>query len=81
MAGLRLESWFPFLWRMAQMSISGAGYAKDAEKYPEAMLTSWTVIRLSEKQLELEFIARTVALLQQSSSSEETICGRNRRTE
>jgi very-short-patch-repair endonuclease len=59
----------------------GLGYAKDAEKYLEAVLAGWTVIRLTEKQLELEFIERIAALLRQSSSSEETISGRNRRTE
>lgn len=51
----------------------GLGYAKDAEKYLEAVLAGWTVIRLTEKQLELDFIDRIVALLRQSSSSEETI--------
>jgi very-short-patch-repair endonuclease len=59
----------------------GLGYAKDAEKYLEAVLAGWTVIRLTEKQLDLDFIERIVALLRQSSSSEETISGRNRRTE
>lgn len=39
----------------------GAGYAKDAEKYLEAVLAGWTVIRLTEKQLEIEFIERVVA--------------------
>lgn len=39
----------------------GAGYAKDAEKYLEAVLGGWTVIRLTEKQLELDFIERIVA--------------------
>ena len=39
----------------------GAGYAKDAEKYLEAVLAGWTVIRLTEKQLELDFIERIVA--------------------
>jgi len=41
----------------------GAGYAKDAEKYLEAVLAGWTVIRLTEKQLELDFIERIVAWL------------------
>jgi hypothetical protein len=36
---------------------------------------------LTEKQLELDFIERIVARLRQSSSSEGTISGRNRRTE
>lgn len=39
----------------------GAGYAKDAEKYLEAVLAGWTVIRLTEKQLDLDFIERIVA--------------------
>lgn len=39
----------------------GAGYAKDAEKYLEAVLAGWTVIRLTEKQLNLDFIERIVA--------------------
>ena len=39
----------------------GAGYALDAEKYLEAVLAGWTVIRLTEKQLDLDFIERIVA--------------------
>ena len=39
----------------------GMGYAKDAEKYLEAVLAGWTVIRLTERQLELDFIERLVA--------------------
>lgn len=41
----------------------GAGYAKDAEKYLEAVLVGWTVIRLTDKQLNLDFIERIVAFL------------------
>ncbi len=41
----------------------GAGYAKDAEKYLEAVFAGWTVIRLTEKQLEIDFIERIVALV------------------
>jgi very-short-patch-repair endonuclease len=41
----------------------GAGYAKDAEKYLEAVLAGWTVIRLTEKQLDLDFIERIVSLV------------------
>jgi very-short-patch-repair endonuclease len=41
----------------------GMGYAKDAEKYLEAVLAGWTVIRLTEKQLELDFIERIVSLV------------------
>jgi hypothetical protein len=45
------------------------------------VLAGWTVIRLTEKQLDLDFIERIVALLRQSSSSEETAFGQIRRTE
>ena len=41
----------------------GAGYAKDAEKYLEAVLAGWTVIRLTERQLELDFVERIVVWL------------------
>jgi very-short-patch-repair endonuclease len=41
----------------------GAGYAKDAEKYLEAVLAGWTVIRLTRAQLELDFIDRIVSLV------------------
>ena len=41
-----------------------AGFIADAEKYLEAVLAGWTVIRLTEKQLELDFIERIVALLE-----------------
>lgn len=41
----------------------GVGYAKDAEKYLEAVLAGWTVIRLTERQLELDFIERIVGWL------------------
>lgn len=59
----------------------GGGYSRDAEKYLEAALAGWTVLRLTRTQLDLGFIERIVALLRQSSSSEETTSGRNRRTE
>lgn len=36
----------------------GAGDAKDAEKYLEAVLAGWTVIRLTEKQLEIGVVER-----------------------
>jgi very-short-patch-repair endonuclease len=39
----------------------GGGYAKDAEKYLEAALHGWTVLRLTKSQLELDFIERIVA--------------------
>lgn len=38
----------------------GTGYAKDAEKYLEAAMEGWTVLRLTEKQLEIGFIERIV---------------------
>jgi very-short-patch-repair endonuclease len=41
----------------------GGGYAKDAEKYLEAALAGWMVLRLTERQLEIGFIGRIVALL------------------
>ena len=44
----------------------GLGYAKDAEKYLEAVLAGWTVIRLTEKQLDLDFIERIVVWLNTS---------------
>ena len=59
----------------------GGGYAKDAEKYLEAVLAGWTVIRLTTHQLEVHFIEQIVAMLGQSFSSEETISGQIRRTE
>ena len=41
----------------------GAGYAKDAEKYLEAALAGWRVIRLTERQLEVGTIERIVAMI------------------
>ena len=41
----------------------GSGYAKDAEKYLEAALAGWRVLRLTERQLEIGTIERIVALL------------------
>lgn len=41
----------------------GAGYAKDAEKYLEAAMGGWTVLRLTEKQLEIGVIEKIVAFL------------------
>ena len=41
----------------------GAGYAKDAEKYLEAAMAGWTVLRLTEKQLEIGIVERLVAWL------------------
>jgi very-short-patch-repair endonuclease len=41
----------------------GGGYAKDAEKYLEAALAGWRVLRLTAAQLEIGFIERIVSLL------------------
>ena len=46
----------------------GAGYAKDAEKYLEAVLAGWTVIRLTDRQLEIGFIERIVSLVSAQTS-------------
>ena len=54
--GRDLHPW----WRSAQPR---SGLRQDAEKYLEAVLAGWTVIRLTERQLELDFIERIVALL------------------
>ncbi len=59
----------------------GTGYANDAEKYLEAALHGWTVLRLTERQLEIGFIERIQALLRQSSSSEGRASGATSRTE
>jgi very-short-patch-repair endonuclease len=47
----------------------GCGYAKDAEKYLEATLSGWRVIRLTERQLNADWIERVIVLL-----SSGTIC-------
>jgi very-short-patch-repair endonuclease len=41
----------------------GTGYANDAEKYLEAVLAGWTVLRLTERQLDIGVIERIVAML------------------
>ena len=46
----------------------GGGYAKDAEKYLEAVLAGWTVIRLTAKQLEIGLVERIVALVLREDS-------------
>lgn len=53
----------------------GAGYAKDAEKYLEAVLAGWTVIRLTEKQLDLDFIERIVAWINNPPGASHTTIG------
>ena len=47
----------------------GMGYAKDAEKYLEAVLAGWTVIRLTSKQLEIGFIERIVQFVRNSDAT------------
>lgn len=46
----------------------GIGYAKDAEKYLEAFLGGWKVIRLTEKQLEIEVIERVADFIRRAAS-------------
>jgi len=46
----------------------GGGYAKDAEKYLEAVLAGWTVIRLTDKQLEIGSIERIAAFTQREAA-------------
>jgi very-short-patch-repair endonuclease len=46
----------------------GGGYAKDAEKYLEAVLAGWTVIRLTEKQLEIGSIERIASFTQREAA-------------
>lgn len=41
----------------------GGGYARDAEKYLEAALAGWKVLRLTRTQLDLGFIERIVAMI------------------
>ena len=41
----------------------GGGFVKDAEKYLEATLAGWCVVRLTEKQVEVEWIDRLIAFL------------------
>ena len=53
----------------------GAGYSKDAEKYLEAVLAGWSVIRLTERQLELDFIERIVAWINTLPGASHTSIG------
>jgi very-short-patch-repair endonuclease len=46
----------------------GGGYAKDAEKYLEAVLAGWTVIRLTDKQLEIGSIERIASFTQREAA-------------
>jgi len=45
----------------------GSGYAKDAEKYLQAALSGWRVIRLTERQLDADWIVRLIRLLESPS--------------
>ena len=45
----------------------GIGYAKDAEKYLEAAMEGWTVLRLTEKQLEIEVIERVADFIRRAA--------------
>ncbi|MBP7948890.1 MAG: hypothetical protein KA004_04480 [Verrucomicrobiales bacterium] len=47
----------------------GSGYAKDAEKYLEAALAGWTVLRLTVRQLEVEFIERIAGFVDAAASA------------
>ena len=49
----------------------GAGFAADLEKYLEAALAGWRVVRLGPNELTAESIGRFTCLLRQSSASEE----------
>ncbi|MEY4244153.1 MAG: hypothetical protein RLZZ245_1738 [Verrucomicrobiota bacterium] len=53
----------------------GGGYAKDAEKYLEAVLAGWTVIRLTAYQLEVDFIERIVAWINTPPGASHTMIG------
>ena len=47
----------------------GAGFAADIEKYLEATLAGWRVIRLGPKELRADCIERIVTIIRQRSSS------------
>lgn len=51
----------------------GGGYANDAEKYLEAALAGWTVLRLTERQLEIGLIERIVAWLSTPQAGERSL--------
>jgi very-short-patch-repair endonuclease len=42
----------------------GSGFVADAEKYLEAVLAGWRVVRLTERQLDADWIERVIALFQ-----------------
>ncbi len=57
----------------------GTGYARDAEKYLEAVLGGWRVIRLTERQLEIGLVERIVQLLNTPQGGEyRSNCGQPR---
>ncbi len=45
--------------------VSPQGFAKDAEKYLEAALDGWTVLRLTDKQLNPHTVARLIAYVRE----------------
>ena len=47
----------------------GGGYAKDAEKYLEAALAGWRVLRLTAAQLEIGMIERIVGFISPATAS------------
>jgi len=49
------------------------GFLADIEKYFEAALTGWTVLRLSERQLTLESVARIVRFVGAVPSGQPTL--------
>ena len=51
----------------------GAGFAADLEKYLEAALAGWRVVRLGPNELTTAHIDRLTCLLRQSSASEEKV--------
>ena len=46
----------------------GSGFTADAEKYLEAVLQGWRVVRLTEQQFNANLLERLIGLLQTGSS-------------
>ena len=55
----------------------GSGYAKDAEKYLEAALAGWTVLRLTERQMEIGLIDRVAAFVKLRAAGQSNPCSQN----
>jgi len=51
-----------------------AGFAADLEKYLEASLDGWRVVRLGPKELTAECLGRLIALIQAETLKEPTLC-------